>query len=102
VEPATVAQLKAALVGVPLPAQKSELLEYAVRQRIEPQQLDALRSLPDREFESLDEVSEELLHVQPRELDGRPTPREESGQPPGGDDYVEAHPSDTGRVRDND
>jgi Protein of unknown function (DUF2795) len=102
VEPATVAQLKTALVGVPLPAQKSELLEYAVRQRIEPQQLEALRSLPDREFESLDEVTEELLHVQPRRVDGHPAPREESGRPPGGDDYTQAYPSDTGKLRDND
>jgi Protein of unknown function (DUF2795) len=102
VEPATVAQLKTALVGVALPAQKSELLEYAVRQRIEPQQLEALRSLPEREFESLDEVSEELLHVQPRDLDGGGQPHTESGLPPGGDDYTQSHPSDTGAVRDND
>jgi uncharacterized protein DUF2795 len=102
VDPAEAAQLKTALVGVPLPAQKSELLEYAVRQRVEPQQLDALRSLPERDFESLDEVSEELLRVQPRRVDGRPSPHEESGMPPGGDDYTEANPRDTGKVRDND
>jgi hypothetical protein len=61
---ATVAELKALLVGVALPAGKARLLEYAVQQRAEPLMLDALRSLPDREYESLDEVAEELRHVQ--------------------------------------
>ena len=56
-----VAELRAALVGVELPADKARLLEYAVQQRAEPQQLDALRSLSNREFESLDDVVEELL-----------------------------------------
>ena len=60
-----VAELKAALVGVRLPADKARLLKYAVQQRVEPQQLAALRSLSDREFESLDDVADELLHVQP-------------------------------------
>ena len=58
---ATVAELKTALVGIELPADKARLLEYAVQQHAEPQQLDALRSLPDREFVSLDEVVDELL-----------------------------------------
>ncbi|HEY2373612.1 MAG TPA: DUF2795 domain-containing protein [Gaiellaceae bacterium] len=62
---AVVAELRAALVGVELPADKARLLEYAVRQHVEPQQLDMLRSLSDREFESLEDVVDELLHVQP-------------------------------------
>ena len=62
---ASVAELKTLLVGVALPTDKAALLEYAVRQRAEPQLLDGLRLLPEREFESLDEVAEELLHVQP-------------------------------------
>jgi hypothetical protein len=61
---ATVAELKALLVGVALPAEKARLLEYAVQQRAEPPLLDALRSLPDRQYESLDDVAEELRHVQ--------------------------------------
>jgi hypothetical protein len=101
VEPAAAAELKTVLVGVELPAEKPGLLEYAVRQRVEPQFLAALRSLPDREFESLDEIVEELLQVQPRSPDEQPKPREESGAPPGADDYTEAHPSDTGQVRDS-
>jgi hypothetical protein len=65
VDTATVAELKSLLVGVDLPAEKARLLEYAVQQRAEPPLLDALRSLPDREYESLDDVAEALLHVQP-------------------------------------
>jgi hypothetical protein len=65
VDTATVVELKTLLVGVALPAEKARLLEYAVQQRAEPPLLDALRSLPDREYESLADVSETLLHGQP-------------------------------------
>jgi Protein of unknown function (DUF2795) len=82
------AELKTVLSGVPLPAEKAQLLEYAVRQRAEPSLLDALRMLPDVKFESLDEVTEALLHVQPRRFDETPEPRAESGAPPGGDSYT--------------
>jgi hypothetical protein len=68
-DPSAVAELKALLNGVDLPADKAALLEYAVRQRAEPQLLDGLRLLPEREFESLDEVAEELLRVQAAESD---------------------------------
>lgn len=87
---ADAAELKTALVGVPLPATQAELLEYAVRQHAEPPLLDALRSLPDgKEYESLDAVVEELLRVQPGR-DGSPPhePSGESGAPPGGDAYT--------------
>jgi hypothetical protein len=97
---ARAAELQVLLEGVTLPAGKADLLEYAVRQRAEPILLDALREIPDREYRSIDEVAEELLHVQPQpphELH----PREESGDPPGGDAYTDPHP-DTGRVRDGD
>ena len=57
---ASSAQLKVLLVGVELPAEKTALLEYAVRQRAEPQLIDALQSLPAREYASVDEVVEEL------------------------------------------
>ena len=63
---ASAAELKTLLVGIALPAEKARLLEYAVQQRAEPPLLHALRSLPDREFESLDDVVEALLRVQPR------------------------------------
>jgi hypothetical protein len=88
-EQGAIAELKTALVGVELPADKPALLEYAVQQHVEPQQLEALRSLPDRQFTSLDEVVEELLHGQPNDVGGRAAaPREESGAPPGGGDYT--------------
>jgi hypothetical protein len=97
---AAAAELKAMLHGVSLPAEKTTLLEYAVRQRADPAALAALRSLPDRAYASLDEVVEELVRVQPvRDDDVSPTPREESGAPPGGDDYSSLA-DDTGRVRD--
>ena len=53
--------LKVLLVGVEFPAEKPALLEYAVRQRADPQLIDALQSLPPREYASVDEVVAELL-----------------------------------------
>ncbi|MCW2975328.1 MAG: hypothetical protein JWM06_609 [Actinomycetia bacterium] len=78
------------LEGVPLPAEKATLLAYAVRQRAEPFFIDALRTLPEREYASIDEVAEELVHVHPAPGSAAPPPpREESGGPPGGDAYTE-------------
>jgi hypothetical protein len=84
------AELKTTLIGVPLPAKKPELLEYAVQQRAEPALLDGLRSLSDeKNYVSLDEVVEELLQVQPTwQSPVPPEPKEESGAPPGGDAYT--------------
>jgi len=78
-DPSAVAELKALLNGVDLPADKAALLEYAVRQRAEPQLLHGLRLLPEREFDSLGEVADELLHVQPVRLDDYTNPAAESG-----------------------
>jgi hypothetical protein len=77
------AELKTALAGVDLPAEKRDLVAYA------PSYGSALAPLPEREYESLDEVVEALVHVQPPrvEPDAR-EPHEESGLPPGGDDYA--------------
>ena len=81
--------LKTTLVGVDLPAKPRDLVAYAVAQGATPFVVGRLDSLPEREYESLDEVAEELLHVQPPrvEPDAR-MPHEESGSPPGGDRYV--------------
>jgi hypothetical protein len=99
---ARAAQLQVLLEGVVLPAEKAELLEYAVRQHAEPQFIAALRTLPDRKFESLDEVGEELVRIQPPSGNhGAHPPHEESGDPPGGDAYTDPDP-DTGQVRDLD
>jgi uncharacterized protein DUF2795 len=89
VDPSAAAELKTLLEGVTLPAERTDLLAYAVEQRAEPPYLDALRSLPEREYASLDEVVDELLHVQPRPLRTvAEEPHEESGAPPGGDEYA--------------
>jgi hypothetical protein len=88
VDTSRAAELQVLLEGVPLPATKDQLLEYAVQQRAEPQLIEALRSLPDKEYRSLDAVGEELVHVQPDPPDeDAAQPREESGDPPGGDSY---------------
>jgi hypothetical protein len=82
------ALVQVALTGVSLPASSRELLAYARRQAAEPDVLQDLERLPDREFSSLDEVGEELAPVQPRR--GQPvphSPKPESGAPPGGDAY---------------
>lgn len=64
---ADAAELKTTLTGIALPAAKPQLLEYAVQQRTEPRLLAGLRTLSeDRKYESLDDVIEELLHVEPR------------------------------------
>ena len=57
------------------------LLGYAVQQHAQPSRIAALRSLPQREFVSLDDVAEELLHVQPLPPDdGVQSPHEESAR----------------------
>lgn len=86
------------LEGVPLPATRNQLLEYARAQ--DPSIVGDLQELPDEEFDRLDAVGE-LLTMQPSAPKppehGLPVP--ESGKPPGGDDYLTPYPSDTGRVR---
>jgi hypothetical protein len=102
VEHARVAELQVLLEGVPLPASRSQLLEYARHQDAEPWQVDALRRLPDRQYGWIDEAAEELLRVQPpREREEPHEPRATSGAPPGGDDYTNARP-ESGEVRDKD
>jgi Protein of unknown function (DUF2795) len=94
-----VAQLQVLLQGVPLPAEKRELIEYARGQDHEGL-AGLLERLPDREYKSIDEVGEELAPVQPE----RPNPyeehpRAESDLPPGGDAYTKAS-AEPGQVRE--
>jgi hypothetical protein len=85
------------LEGVALPAKKRELIAYA-REQDESAAAD-LEGLPDREYSSLDEVGEALAPVQPNPPEPEAAePRDESGQPPGGDDYLNLHP-EPGAVR---
>src|SRR5919204_1120390 len=91
------AELQVLLEGVPLPAQKRELVEYARGQ--DGDAARHLESLPDREYRSLDEVGEALAPVQPsRSQPDATVPHEESGEPPGGVAYVEPH-TEPGAVR---
>ena len=93
------AELQVLLEGVPLPAKRHELLDYASRQDDAERFRGDLESLPDREYRTLDEVGEELSKVQPAPPNGAPPlPRDESGQPPGGDAYTDPDP-DTGAIR---
>ncbi|MBV8561646.1 MAG: DUF2795 domain-containing protein [Actinobacteria bacterium] len=84
-----VAELQSLLEGIDLPAEKQELIAYASAQRPRPHQLAALQALPDREYDTIDEVGETLVRVQPPRVHEVPhEPREESGAPPGGDAYT--------------
>jgi Protein of unknown function (DUF2795) len=93
------AELQVLLEGVPLPAKKQELTDYASRQSGGSDFLPDLRALPDHEYRSLDDVGEALLRVQPSPKDqARSVPDEESGQPPGGDEYTNPSP-EPGAIR---
>ena len=85
------------LQGVPLPARKAQLIDYA---RAEDDAAVAeLEALPEREYRSLDDVGEALVRVQPaRPQPQAPVPHEESGDPPGGTDYVDPA-AESGAVR---
>ena len=79
----TAALIQVVLEGVPLPATKAELVDYARSE--DPDVARLLEALPDREYRSLDEVGEALAPVQPpRSQPEAAVPREESDAPPGG------------------
>lgn len=90
---AEVATLQVLLEGVPLPAEKSDLIDYAREQDGGPgTAVELLERLPDREYKSLDEVGEALAPVQVERGDNDELPHAESGLPPGGDEYLDASP----------
>jgi hypothetical protein len=83
--------MQVALEGVRLPATKAELVDYARRE--DPDAARLLEALPEREYRSLDEVGEALAPVQPPGLQPEAAvPHEESGEPPGGENYVKRDP----------
>ncbi len=90
------AELQVLLEGVPLPASRDMLLSYARAQ--DASAVALLESLPDREYERLDEVGEALLPRPRRPQPPERLPQPESGKPPGGDDYLLAFP-ESGAVR---
>jgi Protein of unknown function (DUF2795) len=84
------ALVQAVLEGTPLPASRSELIEYVQEQEGGEFVVDALLRLPDREYAALDEVGEALAPVQPsRDRRRAHEPRAESGLPPGGSAYTD-------------
>jgi len=92
------ARVQAVLEGVPLPAAKQELVSYA--RDNDGSVASLLESLPDGEYESLDDVGEALVPVQPLPVEPvSKQPHAESGRPPGADAYTDPHP-ETGRVRE--
>jgi hypothetical protein len=99
VELSDVAELQVLLEGIPLPNGRSAFLDYALREGARGEQVAMLRRLPDRRYDNIDEVAEELVRVQPARKREEPhSPREESGAPPGGDAYTQTQP-ESGAVR---
>lgn len=90
-------EIQAVLEGVPLPATRSQLLEYARAQ--DGSVVAELEGLPDAQFDRLDAVAELLTMRPSAPKPEQGLPRPESGKPPGGPDYLKAFPSDTGAVR---
>jgi Protein of unknown function (DUF2795) len=91
------AELQVLLEGIPLPADKQKLLDYARRQ--DETAARRLASLPEQEYRSLDDVGEALAHVQPDGPNAHAdVPRDESGKPPGGDAYLDPN-AEPGAVR---
>jgi glucuronate isomerase len=89
-EPASVAELQVLLEGVSLPAERASLLSYALHEGARGEQIALLKRLPERQYDNIDEVAEELVQVQPSyEHEVPHSPHEESGAPPGGDAYTQ-------------
>ena len=96
---AGLAELQVLLEGVPLPSERSSLVRYALQEGASGEQIALLQRLPERRYDNIDEVAEELMSVQPPYEREKPeSPHEESGAPPGGDAYTQAHP-ESGAVR---
>jgi hypothetical protein len=90
------AEIQVVLEGIKLPATRDELVRYAESE--DPQVARELERISDREYERLDDVAEELAPTQPLRAPEQKPPRPESGQVPGGDDYVNPSP-ESGGVR---
>ncbi len=93
-------EIQVLLEGVPLPATKDKLLEYARGESSDSALVVLLEALPEREYRSLDEVGEALHPVQPNRPSSRPRePKPDSGEPPGREAYI--NPSaEPGAVRE--
>jgi hypothetical protein len=98
-EASTVAELQVLLEGVALPSERPSLVRYALGEGATGEQLALLQRLPERSYDTIDEVAEELVSVQPPYEHEEPgSPHEESGAPPGAEAYTQLHP-ESGAVR---
>jgi hypothetical protein len=85
------AEIQVLLEGITLPAAREQLVHYAALQ--DAAAAVELERLPDRKYESIDEVGEELVHTQPQLPAEHPLPQPQSGWPPGKLDYVNPEPA---------
>jgi hypothetical protein len=84
------AEIQVVLEGITLPATREQLVQYAALQDAEA--AVELERIPDRKYQSIDEVGETLAHTQPDFPAKSPGPHPESGAPPGQADYVNPSP----------
>jgi hypothetical protein len=89
------AEIQVVLEGVKLPATRDELVRYAGLQ--DAGAAAELERISNREYESLDDVGEELAPTQPVQRSQDRLPKPESGKPPGADDYLRPFP-ESGQV----
>jgi hypothetical protein len=90
------AEVQVVLEGISLPASRAELVRYASREDAEA--ADALALIPEGDYDCIDAVGEALVSTALRRRQDASLPKPESGAPPGGSDYVNAHPQ-SGAVR---
>ncbi|HEY7604200.1 MAG TPA: DUF2795 domain-containing protein [Gaiellaceae bacterium] len=94
---AAVAQV--VLEGIPLPAGKNEIVEYARGQSAPAPVLAALERIPEQAYERLDAVGEAIVPRGPSVAPKVREPGPESGSVPGGEAYADAA-ADAGRIRE--
>src|SRR4051812_44716333 len=90
------AEIQVVLEGIKLPATREELIGYA--RRHDPEAGTQLGRIPKRSYDSIDDVAEALVRTQPVRQQPEKLPRPESARPPGGDEYLNPHPT-PGEVR---
>jgi hypothetical protein len=91
------AEIQVVLEGVPLPATREQLVRYAAQHDAEA--AVELELVPNREYRTIDDVGEELVATHVVHAESERLPKPESGEQPGGSDYLKPFPSDTGTVR---
>jgi Protein of unknown function (DUF2795) len=95
------ALIQAVLEGVPLPASRDELLEYAWRQEVTGDVVRLLERIEDREYDRLDAVGEEIARAQPgNEPPSTHRPAVESDDVPGGEAYTDPK-AEPGTIRES-